>query len=236
MKILQIFCFISTFLFCFCSCKCQSQIEGLVEFKRSYVLRTDSNEILKKSISYRIWYRDSNSIQEVPLSILPTDTVKNMGPIISISHFAFINPSKGYYSYYSNFSDTAEIIKKYLGIDSFRYHGGWNFYSQNNFPYDSSVNLSDTLLNNITFSRIKLLRKSSSDFQSFVLYYRYGEKQLVGFMKNIAEKIGGTISRVDTFINNKLTTSVEIVTIKEKLSINESNIFDRWENQMKLIP
>ena len=49
-------------------------------------------------------------------------------------------------------------------------------------------------------------------------------------------KIGGTISRIDTFINNKLTTSAEIVTIKEKLSINESSIFDRWENQMKLIP
>ena len=234
MKNLQILGFIITLLIFSCSCKSQS--EGLVEFKRSFAYYEDNKAFLKKSISYRIWYRDSISIQEVPLSIVPTDTVKNVQPVISISHFTFIDPTNRYYAYYNSFSDTAQLIKNYIGTDSFRYHGGWNFYSQNNFPYDSSVNLSDTLLNNITFSRIKLLRKSSSDFQSFVLYYRYGEKQLVGFMKNIAEKIGGTISRIDTFINNKLTTSAEIVTIKEKLSINESSIFDRWENQMKLIP
>lgn len=234
MKILRILGFIIILLICSCSCK--SQCEGLVEFKRSFSFHEDNTALLKKSISYRIWYRDSISIQEVPLSIVPNDTVKNVQPVISISHFTFIDPKNRYYAYYNSFSDTAQLIKNYIGTDSFRYHGGWNFYSQNNFPYDSSVNLSDTLLNNITFSRIKFLRKSSSDFQSFVLYYRYGEKQLVGFMKNIAEKVGGTISRVDTFINNKLTTSVEIVTIKEKLSINESNIFDRWENQMKLIP
>lgn len=196
---------------------------------RYYATYINDTILFSELASFQIWYRDSLSIQEVPLHMFKNTNKSTTDPDITISSYVFVDPQKNYCAYYRNFTDSASSFKSYLDVDSIKYYGGWNFYEKNNFPYDSREILNDTMLNNISYSRLKLYRKSETTTQHFILYYKKNIRHLIGFMKQIEDQIGCSITRIDTYINNNLTTSIEVQFVKNKLSSDESKVFDKWK-------
>jgi len=116
------------------------------------------------TIEFRIWYKDSLSIQEVKMLRIKTDTANKQTTEQVVTHYIFIDPRTQSFYYYSIFSDTAKPILQYTGLDSFTVHGGWNFYTERNIDYKGSPKpLTDTIINQINYKRVRFDRNKGND-------------------------------------------------------------------------
>ena len=215
------------FIFSMMSCSSQetfSQNEGIVT-EHLYMFRPGDTIEVK----LRVLYRNNQTIQEVPqLNIVEDSSGKRT--FTKILHYSYLDPGKNVCYNYRNFSDTAKVIKRYSNIDSVRIKGGWNFYSNKDFQYNSSTSLQDTVINGINYSRIRLDKDINGIGIYFHLYLRCDKKgTLIKYFKPISDKIGCPIVRIDTYEQNNLTISHEIEFVSDKLSQEEVKVLETWE-------
>lgn len=232
----KIFFYLVTILFSGCSLHGQDQ-QGII-IDHTYLFGTDSLRRTKPplDIRYKIFFRNNQSIQEVPLIVFTSDS-SGKKTVIKIKHYSYIDADKNACFNYGNFIDTAKAIKNYSDIDSVSKDGGWNFLSNAMFEYDSSKNLKDTTIKNINYGRIRLNKTSNGNNVYFILYYRCNKKEtLIKLFKPLSDSIGCPIVRDDTFIKNQLFMTRELEFFSDKLSNEELKIFDAWKKNEEKYP
>lgn len=220
------------FIILLVKCDVADKPQGVVRVHQSMtnVDSLGSNPIL--DMSYRILYRDTKSIQEVPLLKMVTDSSGSKS-MVKIKHYTYLDPDNNVCYNYRNFSDTATVLNYFSDIDSVNVGGGWNFYSKSRFEYDSAMNIKDTVINDVKFGRIRLDKKINNTDIYFHLYYRCDRKQsLIKIFKSISDSIGCPIFKVETYFKNRLFSSREIEYISDSLSQNELRVFDAWEKNL----
>jgi hypothetical protein len=189
------------------------------------------------SISSKIWYKDSLSIQEVPQTNFTEDEKGHKTREDFISHYVFIDPRTKSFYYYKNFSDTAKIIKKYSGTDSFFVHGGWNFYADKNIVDGGwPVPLSDTVINQVSYKRVKFKRSFGQKEFNSIGYFRCDKKGTLFKMdKSYSEKLGCPMVKIDNFLpgRGQLAISNEVDFLADTLSAKELKVFDAWEKNAR---
>lgn len=220
----------------FYGCNSQGQDQGIIKI-HTYFFGLDSlTTIPPLDISYRILFKKNRSIQEVPLIISSEDS-SGEKTLVKIKHYSYLNPDENVCYNYRELSDTAEVLENYSDIDSVSKSGGWNFYSNRKFEYNSSKNLSDTVINNFTYGRIKLDKKINDISGYLIIYFRCDKKgTLIKIFKPLSDSIGCPIFRDDSFIKNKLFMTRELEFISDKLSPYELKIFEAWERNEKQNP
>jgi hypothetical protein len=190
--------------------------------------------------SFKIWYKDSLAIEEIMLAKINTDingkqTIKSL-----VEHYTFIDLRSDSFYEYQNFSDTAKITKKYYQPDSISVDGGWNFYGNNNFNYkDAPENLADTIINGISYKRVKFNRSLGNESLITIGYFRCDKKgSMFQFYKPYSEKIGCPMVKVYDFPVRKLQGPIltEVDFLSDTLSLQEQKIFEAWERNAKQNP
>jgi hypothetical protein len=216
-------------------CNISAQDRGIV-LVHSYFPSTDSMKA-RFEPQCRIFFSGNKSIQEVPLLVFSSDTSGAQTTHLKIKHYSYLDPTKNICYNYSSFSDTAQVLNMYESIDSVGRDGGWNFLSTEKFEYDSSKNLPDTLINDVSHGRIKLFKKFNSNSIYLIIYFRCDKKNtLVASFKSLSDSIGCPIVRDDTYIKGKLFMTTELKYISDTLSQGELKVFDVWERNVKKFP
>ena len=117
-------------------------------------------------------------------------------------------------------------------------HGCWNVYSNQKNFYDSLIDLKDTVINRVEYKRIRVDNETKNKkIYSNIYFFRCDRVGLlVNFNKSLSDKIGCSVVRVDTWKENKLITTVEILFLSDQLSKDEIKVFKAWENNAKAKP
>ncbi|HTE12465.1 MAG TPA: hypothetical protein VK645_15885 [Chitinophagaceae bacterium] len=225
MKFRRFFCAVMILF----SCCLRAQKQGIVKV-HVYVFGPDGpGTTLPFDISYRIWYKNSRSIQEVPLLVFKDDS-SGKSTSVKIKHFSYLDPDRNVCINYASFSGISKILKHYSNVDSVSKNGGWNFYSDAKLTYDSLKNLSDTVINNIAYGRIRMDRTINDDRIYLILYFRCDKKGTwITAFKTLSDSIGCPIVWDDSFIKNRLFMTRELEFVSDKLSQKELTVFDAWE-------
>ncbi len=224
------------FIILFIKCDVVGEHQGVVRVQQSMMNVDSLGSSSTLEMGYRILFRDEKSIQEVPLLEMVSDS-SGTKSIVKIKHYSYLDPDNNVCYNYRNFSDTATVLNYFSNIDSVNIDGGWNFYSASPFEYDSAKNITDTVVNDVSFGRIRLDKKINNNEIYFQLYYRCDKKQsLIKIFKHISDSIGCPIFKVETYYKNKLFSKREIEYISGTLSQNEQKVFDAWEKNIKLYP
>lgn len=217
-------------------CNSHGQNEGIVIVHNYFYGSNGFKPKPMLDISYKIWFKDNRSIQEVPLLIFTEDS-SGRKTSYKIKHHSYLDPDENVCYNYESLSDSAKVINHYSDIDSVRKNGGWNFYSKEKFQYDSATNLSDTVINNITYGRMRLDKVVNGNKVHLVIYSRADKKgTLIRNFKQLSDSIGCPVVRDDSFIKNKLFMTRELEFVTDKLSLNELNVFEAWEKKAKRNP
>lgn len=188
---------------------------------------------------FKIWYKDSLAIEEVKTIRFLRKPGGEKSVEEFIKHHVFIYPPSRSFYYYKTFSDTAAIIKKYSGTDSFGIHGGWNFYKERNLEFSGTPEvMSDTAIEQVQYKRVKYkTKKGDLDYIS-ITYFRCDNKiSMFKFDKAYSEKIGCPMVRIDDFPvekGNPMTAQIAFLT--DTLSLRELRVFDAWEKNAKQNP
>jgi hypothetical protein len=217
-------------------CYSQGQDQGIVIVHTYFFGNDGPNSKPPLDISYRILFKNNRSIQEVPLLIF-TDDSSGQKASFKIKHYSYLDPDKNVCYNYKSVSDTAEVLKHYSDIDSVVKDGGWNFYSNRKFEYDSSKNLCDTIINNTRYERISLDKKVNGNAVYLIIYFRCDKKgTLIKVFKPLSDSIGCPATRDDSFIKNKLFMTRELEFISDKLTQGELKVFEAWDENEKKYP
>ncbi len=152
---------------------------------------------------------------------------------------------------YPAFSKDSFFIRKYLDIDTSIKRVGDHFYlhsyinnnvSTNKNITDSTIALSDTLIEGISYKRIKKTRTVNDpdkNIQSIlVAYFQCDiEDWMIPFISEFDESGKCAFTRIDWLILNKqpwLSQRTEF--LKRKLTPEEIAVFDAWEKNAKQNP
>lgn len=223
-----------------CSSEKKNINSGIVSVKHQ-MFDTSTTPFLQPILTndFRIWYKDSMAIEEVKLIRFITDTAGNESTETVVMHYAFIYPASKSFYYYKNFSDTAAIIKKYAGIDSFITDGGWNFYTKRNIEYTGFPDIiNDTVINQVNYKRVKFnTQKEDNDYVS-IGYFRCDKKRVIfKFDSDYSEKLGCPLVRIDDLpVEKGNPTRSELSFISDTLTKEELKVFDAWERNAKKYP
>lgn len=232
MKIIAFF----LLLVLFYGCHSQAQIQGVIVV-HNYFFGVDGPTAKPPlDIKFRVWFKGSQSIQEVPELIFSEDSSGSKASVIIKSH-SYLDPDNNVCYNYASFSDTAKVLEWYSDMDSVVKKGGKNFYSNKRFEYDSSMNLSDTIVNGVNYGRIKLNKTVNGNKGHLIVYYRCDKKQLlIKTFKNVSDSIGCPIVRDDSYLNGKLFMIGEFEFVSDKLSESELKVFKAWEQNVGKYP
>lgn len=218
------------------SCKSEKAISnsGVISEKLQ-VLDSTLNLHPALTIESKIWYRDSLAIEEILLTRFITDTSGKKTIETVVKHYTFIDPHTKSFYYYKNFSDTAKIIKKYAGVDSFTIDGGWNFYSERDIEYSGiPVILSDTVVDKVNYKRISFSTKMGLHNSVSIGFFRCDKKStMFKFDKSYSDKLGCPCVKVYDYPKQGRGMSREINFLSDTLSENELKVFAAWEKNAK---
>jgi len=191
----------------------------------------------------RHWYRDSFVIaQSIGISGMFETDIQNRG--LDTMWYTFMNLRTREFYRYENFSDTATLIKAFIGPDSLSADGGWNFFAPRNGIYSVDSNkqkLSDTVLNNIRYKRIPIVAldtvsKPARKDPGIAFLDCTKRNPLMQFDATFGNKMGCPVVRVDfsPFIHGG--NSGQITFIADSLTPHEQKVFDTWEKYAKQNP
>jgi hypothetical protein len=228
----KIFCCLSLVLFVECSSK--NYQEGVVMVNTSFVYADDKSAMLPPfEIVFKIIYKRNLSIQEVPVINFHQDSTGQKYSV-KIKHYSYLDPDKNICLNYKTFSDTAKVWTHYPDIDSVTVDGGWNFLSNSKIDYDSSANLSDTVINGITYGRNRLYDRRKQNHIYFDVYTDCTRKNtLVEIFKPISDSLECPIVREETYIKGKIFMTRHLEFVSARLSSEERGVLDAWEKNVK---
>lgn len=195
----------------------------------------------------KVWYRDSFAIEEVVGISIKEDSLGYQTRTIAVSYYTFMDLRTRAFYRYASFSDTAAIIKKYVGPDSTGVDGPWNFYIRHGeFFDDSREKPLDTVINDITYKRItgyriyKAPEYPEDSIKVFQIgYLRCDKKEtMFRFTRAFEKKADCPLVRVDDIISPMLygIHSDQIDFVADKLNSDELKVFDKWQKNAKESP
>jgi hypothetical protein len=218
----------------FTGCYSQEQRQGVVMVHTYFFGNDDTSSSLPiMKVSVKILFKGNLSIQEVPLINFFKDS-SDEKTTFKIKHYSYLDPEKNLCLNFKNFSDTAMIFKFYSNIDSVQVDGGWNFLSDQRFQYESLIPLSDTVMDGVTYGRVRLNKKFNNNNANLDVYTNCAKKGLlIKLFKPLSDSLGCPIVRDDSFIQNKLFMTRELEFVSDDLSQDELRVFEAWENNAK---
>ncbi len=235
------FCFLISMISCHVQ---KASINSGVIYLNTKSYNPNVQEYNKEPIfpDLKIWYKDSLVIEQIKLVNINTDTTQLTTITHPIDGYVFIDlKSKSFY-HYKTFSDTALIINKYTQPDSLpiQGNGGWNFYNSRDLKLiGNPETLSDTVINNLTYKRVKLFTKIEEDIVIQIGYLECDRKNsFFQLYTNLGKKLGCPIVRLDDLpsIQNPKAVSVQIDFVSDKLTSNEMKVFNAWEKNARKNP
>ena len=219
------------FLILFAGCNSKAQKQGVVMVNKSFLGTDETLPPFKMSV--KIMYKDNLSIQEVPVINFSKDSAGEKSSI-KIKHYSYLDSEKNLCLNYYTFSDTAKAWKQYFNIDSVIVDGGWNFLSNKNFEYDSSANLPDSVMNGVTYGRVRLYKRRNGSDIYFDLYTNCARKNTsITIFKAISDSLGCPVVRDETYIKGKIFMIRELEFVFDELSQDELQVFEAWEKNAK---
>jgi len=189
----------------------------------------------------RVWYKDSMAIEEIHKTKTVTDTANLTTVSYPVILYRYIDlRSKTLYDY-KNLSDTAKVINKAVLPDSLMEDYGWSFYSEKAYRVkEKPEELSDTVIKNITYKRVKFNFPRDDPKENFLIgYYRCDNKgNLFSLEKSYSKKINCTMVKFYDFKAGESMpyASIEVDFVSDTLSGEELKIFDAWEQNARLNP
>lgn len=187
---------------------------------------------------FKIWYNGNLTIQEIIQTDFNTDTSGRQTMKQYVKHYLYINRETRSFYQYSTLSDTATISKSYKQPDSIRVDGGWNFYHPMSIDFiGNPETLTDTIVNDILYSRIKYFRKQGKHEFFSVVYFRCDlPNSMFSIFKPVEQ--GCPSVKVLDYSNDisALSGFSEIHFLANQLTADEIKIFDAWKKNEKKYP
>ena len=188
----------------------------------------------------RIWYKDSAVIEEIHRinTVTVGDSTTVTYPLILCRYIHL--RTKTYYDY-KTFSDTAKIFNKAVLPDSQMRDYGWSFYSDKVLRIKGiPESLSDTVIDNITYKRVKFSFERHDPKKHFVVGYLRcdGRGELFSMEKQYSRERNCTMVKFFDFEygREKPYASQEIEFVSDTLTKEEVKIFDVWEQNARQNP
>lgn len=211
----------------------QSKGQALIT---SYYYSQESGKVVD-SVYFRIWWDGNQSIQQVPLILFEEDSAGNRKDTVLIDHYSFLDSKKNVCYNYKQFSDTAKILKAYSNIDSVDIGGGWNYLTKQRLRFDKAFRQGDTIINGENLQRLSAHRSEGKNHIDFFMYMNCDmELGNVRLYKHLSDSIGCTIVRNDTYVNDKIYTSKQLLFVSDKLTADEIKVFEAWSKNVNQTP
>ena len=207
------------------------------------------NPILRKYVrsetfgpDIKVWFKDSTVIVKTMGISINRDTNNIETRSVYVAYYTYVDLTKMVFYKYANFSDTAKIIVRYTEAqsDSVFWNVNWKFYKRNDIAHTGPIeNMSDTIMNNRTYKRLKLTEKptnDSTDFQATIVYFDCARKGTIfQYDKHLSEQVGCPMVAYNELPTAKFprTLSCEIEFVTDKLTPEELKVFDAWEKNVK---
>ncbi len=229
-----------SFYFYSCSVSVKKGYNGLIGANIYFFDTTVQNFVYAPGYwpEERIWFHDSAVIEELTgIHAEYNEHGMEKRRWVTINKYLFIDlRNKAFYEY-TSFSDTVRFIRKYTQADSIGISGGWNFYYPRNSDTQSYQFISDTVINEILFKRVKLIQKSGLNITTGIGYLRCDKK---GTMfqddREFSTKVGCPLVRVDATSKKYGSLSHRIDFLRDSLTPEELKVFAAWERNAKLNP
>jgi hypothetical protein len=235
---LQYYLLISFVIFASCvSVKHKNSIKRTEVIQNRFQQFTSASNDLSKPIldfNEKVWYKDSMAIEEVRYQNVVTDSKNNTSVDYPIRNYRFNDLRKRTVYEYKSFSDTAAIIKKYsLDDTSIKLASGWNFKHFRNWGYDNvDKNLSDTVIENVTYKRVQLRRTMLNFKYIMICYFRCDKKGTIFNLDEGISKITDCplVKYYHIPLQKKgLNLFSEIIFSADKFTKEEQKVFDAWK-------
>jgi hypothetical protein len=198
----------------------------------SYYYSKKSGKLMD-SICFRVWWDGNQSILQVPLIRFEEDAAGNRKDWVEINHYSFLDPQKNVCYNYKSFTDTAKVLKAYSDIDSVEVDGGWNYLSKEGLRFETASRLSDTTINGENFQRLYAHRKDGEYLIDFFMYMNCDVKAgNVKLHKHLSDSLGCPIVRNDTYINDRLYSSLRFTFVSDRLTEEEIKVFEAWRKNV----
>jgi hypothetical protein len=199
----------------------------------------------------KVWYMDSLVIGEGAHVDIENDKNGKLIWKTYVGEYTFIDlRTKSYYEYLT-FSDTAKIVDSYSEAKEGGNKRGWKFFSTTIlFPPEKTGNLSDTVIDKISYKRIKTIDSvsvpnlkgqngiDSTQIQIRIGYLRCDLPILIFSMdKNVEKRSGCQVVRFDQIApSNQSVISTQIEFLIQSLTNEEIKVFGAWKKNLAKYP
>jgi hypothetical protein len=219
---------------------CNSQIlkSGVFKFSTKEIYYTNSNKEIEGQKSFlHLWYKDSCAIVEHRINY-STEDETDTGVVIKESYpayrFTYINLRTMHCQDYLHLSDTAKPFCNYLRKTTDRIENNFFFATKSKYDTLGGIHtMSDTLIDGITYKRIKILYQYYDYEKSYSVLYLdcRPNNSMFYFNKTITDLSNGCKAfRTDFFDStNRPIIRSEMSTVSSKLSKVENSIFECWK-------
>jgi hypothetical protein len=219
---------------------CQYKKEGILNIVSTYLVNFNDGEIEMKDKSntqiQKIWFRDSSIIYELRTHLESRESTKE-GIILKKSYpvwrYIHLNLKTMICQDYLNFNDTAKPFCRYIlkPTDTLGILGIF-FPQKKSDTLHGVFKMKDTIINNESFKRVKILYKYYEHEKSYGVYYiKCNEKKNIFSMnKTLSSMYPDCNFNLFNFYNsdNKVISKEEFTIIRDKLNVMEENIFKNW--------
>ena len=210
-----------------------SQSEGKVKLNRYTIDLENSDRSLL--VSQTIWYKNEQSIQEIPHLNINTDSLGTHTEI-NIKYYLFIDASLWLCYYFKDFSSKAKIVKSNKGNCQIQKLGGWDMNGVvPGFETENLARMSDTFLLGYKYERYLFEKQNNGNTNHYILYAQKNKFEIpIKLFKYFSDKIESSVVRMDTYYNNQLVGITHIEYLSDTLTTDETYLFQRWSKRLKL--
>jgi hypothetical protein len=232
-------------MLCFTSCQGQKSCTncGAVVVKARYFdTATNSYRPFPNEPDHKKWYKDSLVIEEIYRIYQYNDPYGNITWEIKVEHYKFLDLRSWQIYEYSNFSDTAKMIRKCIIGDSSCIRQGWRFWDKVGFmrTYGTLHDMPDTIINGESFKRVKRLVETEvsrgKTVESSYAYFSIPKKgKLFAFDYPYSQIVGYPLVRFEQIYEPfpDLNSYAEVEYLPRTLTAQELKVFAAWERNAK---
>jgi hypothetical protein len=220
-------------------CNSQNLLSGVFKFSTYEIIYPDSTnkETEGRKSFLHLWYKDSCAIIEHRINY-GTEEETATGVIRKESYpayrFSFINLRTLQCQDYLHLSDTAKPFCNYLRKTTDRIEN--NFFFTTKSKYDTLGGthiMSDTIIDGITYKRIKILYQNYEYEKSYSILYLdcRPNNSMFYFNKTLTDLYNGCKAFRTDFCDSTGRSVIrsEMLTVSNKLSTSENKLFDCWK-------
>jgi hypothetical protein len=187
--------------------------------------------------SHRIWYKDGFAIKEVKITNFKTDTAGVQTINERLQYYLFADIKKNLFYEYNTLSDTASMVKKYFEFDTLNTSHASELYFKKNIDFlDIPEHLTDTVINNVVYQRIKFKRINGKNKYISIGFFQCDRDSIFRLLNY--QDLRCPMVKLFDYSQEYLDPimSLEINLISDKLSEEMLKVFDAWEKNAEKYP